>query len=200
MEPLITLVGVTAVLLATGAAGVHRLRPWPVTVRGGLAAMFTLTGVVHFVAKREELIAMVPPTLPAPALLVTLTGVLELAGAIGLLWHRTAPWAAGGLAALLVAMFPANVHAALAGTSTPLLPRTAMQLVFLAATLAVVAYHVRSRRAGGDQLGFRLWRAPSTSGAAGAAMGAAQAVQVAGAPGPAAGRERRSDARRPRAY
>jgi uncharacterized membrane protein len=53
---------------------------------------------------------MVPPFLPAPELLVTVTGVLELAGAAGLVWSRTAPWAAGGLSALLVAMFPANVY------------------------------------------------------------------------------------------
>ena len=146
MEPLITLVTVTVVLLVAGALGVRALRPWPVAVRGGLAAMFTLTGVVHFVGMREELIAMVPPALPAPELLVTVTGVLELAGAAGLLLHRTAPWAAGGLAALLVVMFPANVHAALEGTGTPLFPRTLMQVVFLAATLAVVAHHVRTRR------------------------------------------------------
>jgi uncharacterized membrane protein len=108
--------------------------------------MFTLTGVVHFVYMREELIAMVPPALPAPGLLVTVTGVLELAGAAGLLLPRIAPWAAGGLSLLLVAMFPANVHAALEGTGTPLLPRTLMQVLFLAATLAVVAHHVRARR------------------------------------------------------
>jgi uncharacterized membrane protein len=108
--------------------------------------MFTLTGVVHFTFMREELIAMVPPALPAPGLLVTITGVLELACAAGLLLPRTAPWAAGGLSLLLVAMFPANVQAALAGTGTPLLPRTLMQVLFLAATLAVVAHHVRARR------------------------------------------------------
>ena len=146
MEPLITLVAVTAILLALGAVGVRRLRPWPVAVRGGLAAMFVLTGVVHFVGMREELIAMVPPALPAPGLLVTITGVLELAGAVGLLLHRTAPWAAAGLSVLLVAMFPANVYAALEGFGTPLLPRTLMQLVFLAATLAVVVHHVRTAR------------------------------------------------------
>jgi uncharacterized membrane protein len=147
VEPLITLVAVTALLLAAGAAGVRALRPWPVALRGGLAAMFTLTGVVHFAWMREELIAMVPPALPAPELLVTITGVLELAGAAGLLVARTAPGAAAGLSALLVVMFPANVHAALEGFGTPLLPRTLMQLVFLAATLAVVAHHVRTRRA-----------------------------------------------------
>jgi uncharacterized membrane protein len=74
----------------------------------GLAAMFVLTGVAHFVGKRAELVAMVPPFLPAPELLVTVTGVLELTGAVGLVWSRTAPWAAGGLSALLVAMFPAE--------------------------------------------------------------------------------------------
>jgi uncharacterized membrane protein len=146
MEPLITLIAVTAVLLGLGALGVRALRPWPVAVRGGLAAMFTLTGVVHFVSMREQLIAMVPPALPAPGLLVTITGVLELAGAAGLLLPRTAPWAAGGLSLLLVAMFPANVHAALEGTGTPLLPRTLMQVLILAATLAVVAHHVRVSR------------------------------------------------------
>jgi uncharacterized membrane protein len=146
VEPLITLIAVTALLLGLGALGVRALRPWPVAVRGGLAAMFTLTGVVHFVAMRDELIAMVPPALPAPGLLVTITGVLELAGAAGLLLHRTAPWAAAGLAALLVVMFPANVHAALEGTGTPLLPRTLMQVLFLAAALAVVAHHLRTRR------------------------------------------------------
>jgi uncharacterized membrane protein len=146
MEPLITLVAVTALLLGVGALGVRTLRPWPVALRGGLAAMFTLTGVVHFAWMRQELIAMVPPALPAPGLLVTVTGVLELAGAAGLLLPRTAPWAAAGLSALLVVMFPANVHAALEGTGTPLLPRTLMQAVFLAATLAVVAYHLRTQR------------------------------------------------------
>ena len=76
----------------------------------GLAAMFVLTGVAHFVGKRAELVGMVPPFLPAPELLVTVTGVLELAGAAGLVWSRTAPWVAGSLSALLVAMFPANVY------------------------------------------------------------------------------------------
>ncbi|SEG93432.1 Uncharacterized membrane protein [Saccharopolyspora kobensis] len=149
VEPLITLVVVTAVLLVAGAAGVRKLRPWPVAVRGGLAAMFVLTGVVHFVHMREQLIAMVPPALPAPGLLVTITGVLELLGAAGLLLRRTAPWSAAGLAALLVVMFPANVHKALtapADITDALLPRTSMQVVFLAASVSIVVHHVRERR------------------------------------------------------
>jgi uncharacterized membrane protein len=151
MEPLITLVAVTLVLLAIGALGVRRLRPWPVALRGGLAAMFTLTGVAHFVGMREELIAMVPPFLPAPELLVTITGLLELAGAVGLLIPRTAAWAAGGLTLMLIAMFPANVYLALTGTDlepmSELLPRTLLQIVFVAATTTACIASIRSQRA-----------------------------------------------------
>lgn len=145
MVPLVALVVVTLVLL-----GVGRLRSWHwvVAVRGGLAAMFTLTGGAHFIGMREELISMVPPALPAPGLLVTITGVLELAAVVGLLWRPTAPWAAAGLTALLLAMFPANVHKAL-GENVPwddqLLPRTLMQVVFLAATVSVVLHRLRGQ-------------------------------------------------------
>lgn len=153
MTPLIVLVVVTVALRAVGAAGVRRLQSWPIALRGGLAAMFVVTGASHFVGMREDLISMVPPALPEPALLVSVTGVLELAGAAGLLWRRTVPWAAAGLSVLLVAMFPANVYAALEGltlSGSPamaLIPRTLLQVVFLAATLTVLASHVRRQRA-----------------------------------------------------
>lgn len=145
MAPLIALVVVTLVLLALGRVGVDRIRPWPVAVRGGLAVMFTMTGGAHFFGMRDELIEMVPPILPAPALLVTVTGVLELLCAVALLHRRTAPWSAAALTAMLVGMFPANVYAALEHlTSDPadaLVPRSAMQVVFLAATVSVAAYY-----------------------------------------------------------
>jgi uncharacterized membrane protein len=152
MAPFLVLVVVTLVQLAAGAAGVRGLRRWPVALRNGLAAMFVFTGISHFVGMRADLISMVPPGLPAPGVLVTITGVLELAGAVGLLLPRTVPWAAGGLAALLVAMFPANVYAAIEGLTISgapamaLIPRTLLQLLFLAATLAVLSSHIRGRR------------------------------------------------------
>ena len=150
MAPLMFLVGGTLAGLVAGRAGVRRLRPWPAALRGGLALMFTVTGISHFVGMRQELIDMVPPALPAPEFLVTATGVLELAGAAALLHRRTAPWAAGGLSLMLVGMFPANVHLALNGTDLPLedrlIPRTGMQLVFLAAALAVAAHYAREAR------------------------------------------------------
>ncbi|MDL2076368.1 DoxX family membrane protein [Streptomyces sp. GXMU-J15] len=149
MAPLVILVAVTLALLTAGALGVQRLRPWPVAVRGGLAAMFTATGISHFVGMRDVLISMVPPEVPAPGFWVTATGVLELAGAAGLLWNRTAVWAAGCLSALLVALFPANVYAArnhvLTAWDDQLWPRTVMQILFLAATLGVVVHHLKHR-------------------------------------------------------
>jgi uncharacterized membrane protein len=121
-----------------------------VALRGGLAVMFVMTGVAHFIGMRAELVSMVPPGLPAPGLLVTVTGVLELAGAAGLLWARTAPWAGAGLALLLVAVFPANVYAALEGLTSAagdrLLPRSLMQAVLLAAAVAVPAHYLWNRR------------------------------------------------------
>ncbi|MFE9629452.1 DoxX family membrane protein [Streptomyces sp. NPDC006463] len=146
MEPLVTLVTVTGLLLLAGALGAVRFRRPTVALRGGLAAMFALTGAAHFVGMREEMIAMVPPALPAPELLVTLTGVAELACALGLLWSRTARASAAVLTALLVLMFPANIYAS--GGDVPwwdrLGPRTAMQSLFLAATVTVLVRHGRA--------------------------------------------------------
>ncbi|MBP3038220.1 DoxX family protein [Bacillaceae bacterium Marseille-Q3522] len=147
MEPLIVLVFVTLALRGAGAVGVSALRSWTVALRGGLAAMFVLTGVVHFVWMRSELISMVPPALPYPEFIVTITGILELAGAAGLLLRPTVSWAAGGLTLLLVVMFPANIYIAVEGLTTnpvdSLIPRTLMQLVFLTATITVFISHRR---------------------------------------------------------
>ncbi|MFJ9389021.1 DoxX family membrane protein [Nocardioides sp. NPDC101246] len=142
MAPLLILSVVTAVVLLTGAGG---SRSWAHALRYGLAAMFTATGAAHFVGMRDELIAMVPPALPEPGLLVTVTGVLELLGAVGLVWRRTTRAAAIALGLMLIAMFPANVYAATHGLATEwldhLVPRTILQIVFLAATVVVARGH-----------------------------------------------------------
>ncbi|MER7415365.1 DoxX family protein [Micromonospora peucetia] len=144
MAPLIALVTGTALARLAGLAGVGTLDGWHPALRVGLALMFVVTGVAHFAPPlRRDMIAMVPPTLPRPDLLVTATGVLELVGAAGLLVPATARWAAAGLALLMLAMFPANVSAARRGLTfggrpaTPLGRRTAEQVLFVGVALAI---------------------------------------------------------------
>lgn len=144
MAPLIALTVGAVLARLVGLAGVSALDGWHPALRVGLALMFVLTGSAHVAGpRRAGLIAMVPPRLPRPDLLVTVTGVLELAGAVGLLIPATARLAAAGLGLLLLAMFPANVSAARRGLTlagrpvTPLAPRTALQLVFVATAAAI---------------------------------------------------------------
>ncbi|MFF2271449.1 DoxX family protein [Agromyces sp. NPDC058136] len=136
--PIAFAVGVAATALL-GALGVPALGTWPAWLTGGLVLMFLMGAVGRLVpAVRAELVAMVPPRLPRPELIVAATGVLEVAGAIGLLVPPTHRLAALCLALLLVAVFPANVHAARSSSdASPLLPRTIEQLVFVGACLAV---------------------------------------------------------------
>ncbi len=79
-----------------------------------LAALFLFTGLSHF-RNPEPFLAIMPPLLPFPKFLVALSGALEMAGGAGLLFPRTRRFAAWGLVALLVAVFPANVYAVFYG-------------------------------------------------------------------------------------
>ncbi|GAB2924531.1 DoxX family protein [Streptomyces mayteni] len=138
MAPFLFLLGGTAVLRLLGLVGVDALDAWQPAVRGGLALMFLVTGLAHFVPpKRGELVAMVPPRLPRAELLVTVTGVLELIGAAGLLVPAVASAAAVALALLMLAMLPANVSAARRGLPvTPLPTRIVLHTVFVGAAVA----------------------------------------------------------------
>ena len=143
MAPLLVLTIGFAVLRGIGLAGVEALDGWQPALRGALAAMLLLTASAHFGSRRRDLVAMVPPRLPRPELLVTLTGILELAVAAAVLFDATAAWAGTVFAGLLVAMFPANVRASSSHLSiggrpaTPVGPRAVIHIVFLAAAVAV---------------------------------------------------------------
>jgi uncharacterized membrane protein len=143
MAPLITLLLGSIAARVAGLLGVDYLDGWTAAIAAGLAAMFVLTGIAHFVpSMRRDMIAIVPPRLPAPGLLVTVTGVLELLGAAGLLLPATRTAAAVCLLLLMLAMFPANVYASRMpdppkSMTTRLPLRTAIEIVFLAAAVAV---------------------------------------------------------------
>ncbi len=79
--------------------------------RFALVLLFVGAGALHFIRPGIYLRIM-PPALPAPLLLVYLSGLFEILGGLGLLWPRTRQLAGWGLLALLVAVFPANVYMA----------------------------------------------------------------------------------------
>src|ERR1700684_1762778 len=105
MAVIITLVLGTLGARLVGRLGVDYVDSWPRGVAVGVGAMFAMTAVAHFVpTMRRDMIAIVPPRLPAAGLLVTITGVLELLGAAGLLLAATRIAAAVCLLALMLAM------------------------------------------------------------------------------------------------
>lgn len=63
-----------------------------------------------------------PPLLPAPRLLVAISGAAEIAGGLGLLLPRLRKAAAWGLVLLLLAVFPANLYMAIAHQRFPNFP------------------------------------------------------------------------------
>ena len=95
--------------------GVDALSTPKDVVAWSLAAMFLFAASAHFTRTREDLVAMVPRAFPNPGLLVSVTGVLEALGAVGLLIPATRGLAGLCLVLLLVALLPANVSAARRG-------------------------------------------------------------------------------------
>lgn len=76
-----------------------------------LGLVFVGAGLNHFAMPRPYR-RIVPPGIGDPATLVTLSGVAEVAGGLGVLAPRTRRPAGLGLIALLAAVFPANLHMA----------------------------------------------------------------------------------------
>ena len=85
-----------------------------------MVAFMLASGIGHF-ATVDAYVAMVPASFPAPRLLVWLSGVAELAGAVGLVvpWPSIRRAAAIGIILLLVAVFPANINMAVNHISPP---------------------------------------------------------------------------------
>jgi uncharacterized membrane protein len=143
MAVVVSLVLGTLAARLIGWLGVDYVDSWPQAVAVGPAVMFVMTGVAHFVpAMRRDMIAIVPPRLPAAGLLVTITGVLELVGAAGMLYPPTRVAAAVCLFVLMLVMFPANIYAARMpnppkSMTSRLDVRTVEEIVFLGAALVV---------------------------------------------------------------
>lgn len=74
-----------------------------------LALGMVSAGLLHFWAPKG-FVRIVPRFLPAPLLLVYVSGAFEILGGAGLLVPGTRRWAAWGLIALFIAVFPANIN------------------------------------------------------------------------------------------
>ncbi len=72
-----------------------------------LGSLFVLTGLAHLV-RPGIYRGIMPPWVPAPDLMIFLSGVAELAGGLGLLLPQTRRAASIGLILLLLAVWPAN--------------------------------------------------------------------------------------------
>jgi uncharacterized membrane protein len=138
MFVLILLLVSWVVFRCIGAAGVHALASWQDCARYALVVMFIFTASAHFNKMKHDLARMIPAYFPHPLLLVYITGILELLGAVGLLLPEFRRLAGLCLIALLIAMFIANVNAAQKGVTlrgkpaTPLWLRIPMQIFFVA--------------------------------------------------------------------
>ena len=104
---------VTCYTLCANVSPMDPRIPFPLTARRfGLAFLFLwffAGGIAHFAFTDAE-IRIVPPYIPWPRAAVLLSGVFEIAGALGLLWPPTRRIAAWGLFVLTLAVTPAHIY------------------------------------------------------------------------------------------
>ena len=99
-----------------------------VSKKAGLVFVFIwffFGGIAHFLFKSSEM-SIVPPWLPNPELLVIVSGIFELAGAVGILLRQFRPLAGLGLVLLTIAVTPANVYMLQEASHYPMVPYWAL--------------------------------------------------------------------------
>jgi uncharacterized membrane protein len=111
-----------------GFAGISAVATWQAAARDALSLMLVFTGVSHFTFMKEDFVRMMPASIPWPRAMVYLTGVCEIAGAVGLLFPEFRRAAAYALITFFLAVLPANIHAARAGVTLRGKPATSLWL------------------------------------------------------------------------
>jgi len=86
--------------------------------RIALGIMLLFTATRHF-THPLELVAIMPEFIPLALPLVYLSGVLEISGAVGLQIPKLQRWAGMALTLFFVAVFPANINAAVIHIQPP---------------------------------------------------------------------------------
>ena len=104
------------------------------------AAFFVVAGVTHF-TNRNFFVSIVPPYLPWPEILVYISGVAEIALGGLLMIPAATRLAAWGMIALLIAVFPANIHMAMNPQLYPGTPYSALLIRLpLQGVMIAIAY------------------------------------------------------------
>ena len=140
MAVLVVLLAWLVLFGGLGALGVGALSTPRDVVAWAMTVMFAFTASAHFTRARRDLVAMVPRAFPKPGLLVSLTGILQGLGAVGLLIPAAKELAGLCLVLFMMAMLPANISAVRRGmplrgrAPTPLRLRIPMQLLFIGLT------------------------------------------------------------------
>lgn len=93
----------------------------------GLAAFFIVIGIDHFV-NPDFYVNIMPGYLPLHLEAVYISGFFEVVGGICVLIPRLRSAAGWGLVALLIAVYPANIHMAL---NPDLFPEIALSLLYI---------------------------------------------------------------------
>jgi uncharacterized membrane protein len=100
------------ILFGTAKLGLNPIDSASSNARLATGLSFIFIGITHFLMPGKYL-EMMPPFIPSPLAMVYISGFFEILGGIGLVVPWTKRWAAFGLIALLLAVFPANIYVAL---------------------------------------------------------------------------------------
>jgi uncharacterized membrane protein len=110
-----------------------------------LGGFFVLAGANHFV-RTNFYLAIMPPYLPWHLALVYVSGLCEVALGVLVLVPRYTVLAAWGLIALLIAVFPANLHMAMSPELFPQYPPVALWLRLPLQGVLIAWAHAYTRR------------------------------------------------------
>lgn len=139
VAPMLLLIFTVLAFFGLGQGGYANFGTPQVALRVVVALPLLISAVLLHFLRTELTASIIPPIFPARHFLVLITGVFEIAGALGLFLPSVRRPAALWIAILMVASFPANVYAAgkvVGGLPMPGVPlRTAMQIVYIALVL-----------------------------------------------------------------
>ncbi len=92
-----------------------------------LSVFFTYAGIDHLISP-DFYVSIMPPWMPWHLELVYLSGVFEVMGGVGVLIPLFRAFAGAGLVALLIAVYPANLHMAFNPHLFPDIPVVALYI------------------------------------------------------------------------